>query len=198
MLLENQIYFVTANPNKVRSPKAILAEFGIEVVHLQYGIPEFQAATSKEVAYDKAEWVGQRVREPFFVADTSLHIPIIGGFPGAYVKWVTRQIGVDGYLRLLAPWPDPKNRACFFQDSIACKIDPGTPLRLFIRIVSGRVADEARGEEGPETTSTFWKLFIPAGFDKTLAEMSVDELAAFRAGIREPYEQLARLFLSCK
>ncbi len=191
-----KLLFATTNANKVPGPAKAVAPFGIELVHAPLDIPELQAETAAEVAREKARWAFARLGQPVMVIDSAFHIDMLGGFPGINVKWVTRQIGPEGYLRLMAPWQAPGQRRCRFEDALACAVDASAEPRIFVRRAFGRLAGEVRGPDRPDAKSPVWRLFIPEGFDLTVAEMTAEQLARHRAGIKDVYEDFARWFAS--
>jgi XTP/dITP diphosphohydrolase len=195
----DSVIFVTGNKNKVVSVARVLAEFGIEVVHGTADAPEIQAERVADVAAAKAQWASNAYfgERPVMVIDSGFVIHALNGFPGPNVKWATRQIGLDGYLRLMAPWQHPDERFCVFEDVIACVMHGEEP-KLFTRTVHGRLALEPRGADRAEAKSPLWKLFIPEGFTKTLAEMSEAELMVHRQApeTERVYREFAEWFLA--
>lgn len=191
-----KLLFATGNPGKVVSPKRELAKFGIELDQVTaFDIKEIQADSAIEVAMYKASQAWQIARLPVMANDSGFHVEALGGFPGVYVKPVTEAIGLDGYLRLLSPWPILAERCCRFVDAWAVVFaEPSEGLdglMIFQREVKGRLALQPRGQDGSDQKSVLWKLFIPDGWDKTLAEMTEEELAAYRSHFSNIYAEIA-------
>jgi inosine/xanthosine triphosphate pyrophosphatase family protein len=195
----NRIKFVTSNRAKAVHSAAILSQCGIQLSWLAADdIPELQAENSTEVVLAKATAAWDRYGDdvPLLVADSSFHIDALNGWPGANVKWATRDLGVEGYLRLMKPWPRPDQRSCQFVDSMACVYGPAShQRRVFVRKVAGclsTTAAEKIESSGPRY-SQLWRIFILAGYSVTIAEMDDPTLRAFRSrpGIATAYHELA-------
>jgi non-canonical purine NTP pyrophosphatase (RdgB/HAM1 family) len=186
------IFFATSNKGKVPSVARVLAEFGIEVRQFDVDIPELQAETASEIAFAKAKWAFEQLSQPVIVVDSAFHILNLGGFPGPNVKWATKQIGLEGYLRLLSPWQKAEDRSCSFQDALAYMDGQLSEPKIFLRNIYGHLGHQITGEKKKDEKSPLWRLFIPRGHKKTLAEMSDEELLAHR---KEPFnEQFYRDF----
>ena len=187
----NELLFVTGNPGKVIGPAKELARLGVNLIHRgDIEVPELQADTAEEVAQGKAEFAWKQVGQPVMVNDAALHIDKLGGFPGTNVKQVTQQIGLDGYLRLMVPWDEVSDRICVFVDAWALAGHGGQVI-VFTRSIKGQLSLTARGKNTKEQKSILWQLFIPDGFDKTLAEMSDKELIFHRQEAGDIYPKIA-------
>jgi len=193
-----RLLFATTNANKIPGPARALAPFGIEVAQLPLDIPELQAETAEAVAGEKALWARARADEPVIVIDSALHIPALNGFPGPYVKWATKQLGLEGYLRLMSHLPSPEQRTCWFEDALACAVNAAEPPKIFIRRAYGRLATEIRGDDVRQAKSAVWKLFIPLGCGQTLAEMTPEELDRHRSTVGDFYREFGEWFVALR
>lgn len=72
---------------------------------------EIQSKDPTEIALHKSKQAFEQLCKPVVVADTFWTIPALNGFPGAYMKEVTRWFGPQDFIRLLLPYPD--KRLCF-------------------------------------------------------------------------------------
>ncbi|MEY4722999.1 MAG: Ham1 family, partial [Candidatus Parcubacteria bacterium] len=108
-------------------------------------------------------------------------INALNGFPGPYLKDVNAWIGLEGYLALMARYPDPADRRCIVHESLSF-MAPGMPMpETFDVAIHGTLADRVRGERRNDMMRLA-PLFIPdGGGGKTYAEMTLDEYAAFYA-----------------
>lgn len=190
-----KLFFCTTNANKVPGLARALAPFGIEVEQFYLDIPELQAETAPAVAREKARWAFARVGQPVIVVDSAFHVPALNGFPGTNVKWATKQIGLDGYLRLMSHLFGP-GRDCYFEDALACAVSASEEPAIFVRQVHGRLAAAVAGGHHPEAKSELWRLFMPDGHGKTLAEMTAEELEQHRSTVRDTYRDFAAWFTS--
>ncbi|HSD12560.1 MAG TPA: non-canonical purine NTP pyrophosphatase [Patescibacteria group bacterium] len=191
-----KIFFATTNAAKVTSVARVLGAYGIAVERVDLELPELQAEEASGVALGKVRAALDALRAPVMVIDSAFHIDALGGFPGPYVKHVTKKIGIRGYLDLLARHPDPAVRGCSFTDAVALA-HPMLPAPLtFVRVERGRVADAPRGDPAGHK-SPMATLFIPDGCDKTIAEMPPDEFHAYRTrpGTERVYHDLASAIL---
>lgn len=174
-----KIFFATTNAAKVASVARVLGAYGIEVVRADVDLPELQAETAAAVAAPKANAAYAAVRAPVIVIDSALHIDALGGFPGTYVKWATKQLGVQGYLDLLARHPAPGSRGCAFVDALAY-MDARTPTpQVFVREERGRIALAPEGDASAHK-SPMASVFVPEGCDKAIAAMTSEEFTAYR------------------
>jgi len=186
-----KLHFATTNSGKLPSAIRVFARYGIEVVQADIDIPEIQAETADAVAREKARYAAERLGGQVIVVDSAFHIRALNGFPGTNVKWTTKQIGLEGYLRLMAHLPEPERRVCWFEDAIASA--PSRPT-VIVRQTSGTLADAIRGLDRPGQKSPLWRLFIPdGGSGLTLAEMKPESLEDFRrrASSERAYESMA-------
>lgn len=171
-----KLHFVTTNAAKVASVARVLGGYGITVERRDLELPELQGETAAEVAAGKVAAAFAYVNAPVMVIDSALHFDALGGFPGTYVKWATRQIGIEGYLDLLARH---ENRSCRFVDAIAHLDATLSSPRIIVREERGTIALAPRGDPAGHK-SPMATLFIPEGCDRTIAEMTPAEFHAYR------------------
>lgn len=195
-----KLFFATSNKGKLPSVNRVLNRFGIEVEQYDADIPELQAERAGQIAAEKARWAFGRLGKPVMVVDSAFHIGVLNGFPGPNVKWATKQLGLDGYLRLLSPFTDERDRSCYFEDAIACMTGDFSEPQIFLRLAHGRLSLDERGAVSEQEKSPLWRLFIPSGGDKTLGEMTPEELLRHRSDpeIEQPYTELAHWLVSLR
>ena len=175
-----KLFFATSNAAKVTSVARVLGGYGIEVVRLDVDLPELQAESAMEIAVGKVRAAYAIAKSPVMVIDSGFHIDVLGGFPGTNVKWTNKQIGIRGYLDLLWCYPGAA-RACAIIDAVAFMDSFHSQPLVLTRRERGRVAESARGTPRSAFKSVLATVFIPEGESKTLAEMSDEELAAYRS-----------------
>lgn len=197
-----ELVFVTTNKNKVPNARRVLGQYGINVVHQACPLPEIQAKYAGEVAKAKAREASRLTAgRPVIVVDSAFHIQSLDGFPGTNVKMVTEQIGLEGYLKLLGPDPETRTeppRVCYFEDALAFKESACHEPVVFVRRIPGKLAMEPRGEDSDLAKSALWKLFIPEGWETTLAEMTPKQLAGHRLehGVEKLYHELGKWLMT--
>lgn len=170
-----EIVYVTSNPGKIHSLQTVLDTVGISVIpHTLENLEEIQANTAQEVAGHKARTAYAIVRKPLVVQDSAFIIPSRNGFPGPYTKYILETVGVEGLLRLIGEEETP----CAFEESLVYK--DAFSLESFTTLVEGTLITQKRGLEKSHATSPLWQVFIPKGQEKTLAEMSEEELISWR------------------
>ena len=162
-----KITYVTGNWYKIMSAKKILEPLGIEVENVKMETNEIQANTLEEVVKYSAKEASEKLKCTVFKNDTGLCIDALKGFPGPYTHYVDEKIGEDGILKLL---DGVENRKASFIEAFAyCEY--GKEPIVFKSITKGTIAQEKSGTYG-------WSwdyIFIPDGYDKTMANYPDDE-----------------------
>jgi len=170
------INFVTTNKGKIawlrREFNAI--DLKIDILSPTVELIEPQADTFGEVSVSKAKQAYSIIKEPVIVEDGGFSIPSLNGFPGVYSKYVIQTIGNRGLLKLLE---DKKREACF---TTSVSFYDGKILKTFERKIEGSVALREADKNSDKAWSELWKIFIPAGYRKTLAELTEDELTVYQ------------------
>ncbi|RLI90223.1 MAG: non-canonical purine NTP pyrophosphatase, RdgB/HAM1 family [Candidatus Altiarchaeales archaeon] len=161
---KKKIKFATSNPHKVKEANFIGEKYGIEFIQIHIEYPEIRHEDVEVVAKKGVEYVFSKIKEAVIVEDTGLYIEALNGFPGAYSAFVFRKIGNSGILKLLSDVPKNERRA-FFKSSVA--FSDGKIVKTFNGVLQGRIAEEERGCEG----FGYDPIFIPLGYEKTLAEI---------------------------
>jgi len=181
-----EITFVTSNDNKFREAERILKEFGVNIRHAKLSYPEIRSDDPADIAADSVERLKGKVEPPFFVEDTGLFIDALNGFPGTYTAWVLKKIGIWGILRLME---GVTQRRAAFRTAIA--FFDGKGLHVFKGEAKGSISTQARGREG----FGYDPIFVPDGFQKTFAELSVvekDAVSHRRMALEELVKHLAK------
>lgn len=170
-----EILFVTSNKGKVASLQKRLDESKFKITQIELDLPELQGDSSKEISLEKAKTAFTIVGKPLIVQDSSFHIRSLNGFPGAYIKYALKTIGLEGILKLLEGIED---RRAYAQGALTY-IEDEEHCRTFTNQSSdGTIATEIREGEHAESWSELWKILIPNGFDKTYSELTKEELDA--------------------
>ncbi|WP_457612116.1 XTP/dITP diphosphatase [Methanocaldococcus sp.] len=180
-----KIYFVTGNKNKIKEAKAILKDFEIEQIKINY--PEIQGSL-EEVAEFGAKYCYDILKKPLIVEDSGFFVEALKGFPGTYSRFVQETIGNEGILKLLE---NKRDRRAYFKAVIGYCDKDG--VRLFSGVVKGTVSEEIRGDKG----FGYDPIFIPEGFDKTFGEMELEEKNKI-SHRRKALEELRKFLLSKK
>jgi len=155
-------YFITGNLNKFKEIKAFLPS----LQQLDIDLPEIQEVDAHEIIKAKLSAAFIYKQDEFIVEDTSLYCDCLNGLPGPLIKWFLKSIGVVG-LHNLTQTLGNNNAIAKTIIGYARSIDE---LYFFEGILDGKLV-APRGSNGFGWDS----IFVPNGYDKTLAEMSDDE-----------------------
>ncbi len=157
-----KLYFITGNKGKFEEAKAILGE----VEQLDIDLPEIQSIESKEIIKAKLEEALAHQEGNFIVDDNSFSFNCLGGLPGPLIKWFLKTIGNEGLFNLVNKLGDNKAEA---KTTIGYAKNHDE-IYFFEGSIKGKIVSP-RGEYG-----FGWDpIFQPDGFEKTFAEMTVEE-----------------------
>ncbi len=168
------IFFATANKNKLKEAKALLKSDIIIKSLTDIGFNEDIPETEKTLegnALLKARHIAQKFNCNCFADDTGLEIVSLNGEPGVYsARYAGEQKNSeDNMQKVLEKLEGKDNRQAQFRTVIALILDGKE--HLFEGVVKGKITKEKRGADG----FGYDPLFIPDGFDKTFAEMTLEE-----------------------
>lgn len=161
-----KIYLATSNPHKVAEARYVLGKYSISVERKDVKKLEVQADDVEKIAEEAARRLCELGEEMTAVEDAGLYITALNGFPGPYSEYVYRTLGIPGVLKLMAGVGD---RSAYFKSAVA--ICAGGSVRVFVGVAEGVIAEEPRGSGG----FGFDPIFIPRGYSKTFAEMTLEE-----------------------
>lgn len=164
------IHFVTSNQNKVQAMRRLLD--GFEIIQMEVPLVEPQANSVEAVAESKAAQAANQLHQPIIVEDSGFCIPSLGGFPGAYTRYVLDTLGAGGLLRLTESL---ENRECHFVSALTYAMPDGFSRTFVDRTGSGRLALEIDQTPCPEAWSDLWRIFIPDGHTRTLSALTQTE-----------------------
>lgn len=170
--------FVTSNESKWKEAQAIL---GRPLERIRLELPELQAATTAEVAREKAKTAYAQLLRPVIVEDAGVELVALNGFPGPFIKYWEQLGGLASICRAADGLED--RRAVAVCALVAC--DANGP-RPFEGRAHGTIAPEPRGTNGFGWDA----VFIPDGESRTYAELTQAEKDA-RSHRRRAWEALA-------
>ncbi len=169
-----ELVFASSNQHK-KQEIALLLPKGIALKGLQdMGCAEELAETQTTLegnALQKARYIGSTYRVNCFADDTGLEIQALEGRPGVYsARYAGEQKSAEDNMRKVLQELAPiSNRKARFRTVIALILDGKE--QLFEGIVEGRIAAEKNGGSG----FGYDPIFIPNGYSKTFAQMSISE-----------------------
>tara|TARA_B000000475_G_C15844788_1_gene385459 strand:+ start:27 stop:620 length:594 start_codon:yes stop_codon:yes gene_type:complete len=176
-----KVLFLTSNRNKVIEANAILSNLGYEVEQfLVNGLPpefiEPQSSSISDVSELKIQQALELISETEFenhallVEDSGLFIESLNDFPGVYSSYISKTIGNEGIINLLA---DKSNRNAEFR-AYSILYKNGEYFRA-LGVCSGSISTQIKGTNG----FGFDPIFIPeSGDGRTFGEISENEKAS--------------------
>jgi XTP/dITP diphosphohydrolase len=169
-----EIIFATANKHKLVEAQAITGERFKLISSADAGITEDieeTGITLMENALIKAEYIWGKTGRWCFADDTGLEIDALDGRPGVYsARYAGEHCSfMDNIDKVLSEMDGVTNRKARFKTVIAL-ITGEEPL-FFEGSVEGQILTVCKGEKG----FGYDPVFLPDGFDKTMAQMSEDE-----------------------
>lgn len=168
------VCFATHNQHKIEEVRALLSPdfplVGLDEIGCNEDLPETQA-TLEGNSLQKAEFVFNNFKVSCFADDTGLEVTSLNGDPGVYSARYAgpQKNSAENISLLLKNLQGIANREARFRTVITL-ITPAV-TKQFEGIVEGYIIDELRGSSG----FGYDPVFIPKGFDKTLAEMTLAE-----------------------
>ena len=175
-----EIIFATGNAHKAIEAQKALGDTFTLIMPKELGlteeIPE-NGNTLQANAIEKAEYLWKKFGKSCFADDTGLEVDALGGAPGVYsARYAGPEKGSEANMtKLLAELQAAEqangeiSRAARFRTVVALILDG--ELHLFNGVLEGRIAKERSGNQG----FGYDPVFIPDGYSKTLAEISLEE-----------------------
>lgn len=174
----SRVVLATRNAGKVEELRRILVPYGIELVGLEDVAPyEPGPETAPDFAGNalaKAREACERTGLPAVADDSGLVVDALNGMPGVLsARWAGRhgddRANLELVLGQLTELPDERRGAAFV--CAAAYALPGGGEHVVEGVVRGRLLRAPRGTGG----FGYDPLFVPAGHDRTTAEMSPAE-----------------------
>ncbi len=171
-----RMIFATGNVGKLKEVKKLFAEFHVEILSLKdlENPPEIieNGKTFEENSLIKARTVFADYGVPVFADDSGLVVEQLGGAPGVYSaryagEKATYAENNKKLLEELKRFPEP-HQAKFV--CVASYVDGEREFTVRGEL-PGKIVHEFRGENG----FGYDPIFIPKGYDRTLAELSLEE-----------------------
>lgn len=174
-----EIIFATGNQHKVTEAQKALGNSFTLIMPKELGltedIPE-NGDTLQANAIEKAEYLWKKFGKSCFADDTGLEVDALDGAPGVYTaRYAGPDKGSDANMEKLlaelekAAKAGKVSRKARFRTVVALIIDG--ELQIFNGVLEGEIALQRSGSEG----FGYDPVFIPCGYSKTLAEISLDE-----------------------
>jgi len=156
-----RLTFITGNADKAKQIQEFL---NIEIDHQKVELDEIQSLDLQEIVEHKVRQAYEKLQKPVFVEDVSLVFNALGKLPGPLIKWFLQSVGNDGMCKLLGGYDDRSAVA-----KVLFGYYDGENLDFFSAEIPGRIIETPKGDAG----FGFDHIFVPAGQDKTWAEIDV-------------------------
>jgi len=171
-----ELVFATNNINKLQEVKEMLKTIKLTTlkdINCTEDIPE-SSPTIAGNAIQKVNYLTQYYSADGFADDTGLEIEALNGAPGVYsARYAGEEKSAEANMNLvLEKLKNQPNKKARFVTVIALNIN--REQYLFEGICSGKIVSEKKGEKG----FGYDPIFIPDGFNKTFAEMTMEEKAS--------------------
>jgi XTP/dITP diphosphohydrolase len=169
-----KLCFATNNAHKLEEIQAILGDsfelLSLNDIHCKEELPE-TGNTLEANSLQKAKYLYDNYQVDCFADDTGLEVQALGGEPGVYsARYAGLQRShADNVNLLLKNLVNKPDRSARFRTVITL-IQNGN-ITQFEGIVNGKIIEDLRGTEG----FGYDPIFIPEGYDRTFAEMSLLE-----------------------
>ena len=177
-----KLYLVTGNPKKVEIARFALSKYKMRVEQLEMDTPEIQSPDTNEVAKYSVKYAADKSGKAVIKGDFGMCIEALNGFPGPFVKFINKWLSAEQFSSLYKNYSSPK---AHFIDALGY-CEPGKKAICFSTKTFGKLINKPKGDNGNMVDS----LFIPDGFNKTIAELTKEESLKLWANDR--YDQLAK------
>ena len=171
-----KLVFATHNQNKFKEVASMIPRH-IQLLSLtDIGCTEDIAETSDTIegnALLKARYVKENYNLDCFADDTGLEVAVLNGEPGVYsARYAGEANDAEANMtKLLSNLNDKSDRSAQFKTAIALTLH--NTETLFLGICEGEITQLRQGDGG----FGYDPIFKPTGFDKTFAEMTLDQKA---------------------
>ena len=169
-----KLCFATNNLHKIEEVSEMLGNtfelLSLKDIGCEVDLPENQD-TLEGNSLEKAQYVWQHYNINCFADDTGLEVEALLGEPGVYsARYAGPQRNSEDNINLLLQkLQEVLNRKARFRTSITLILN--NQVHQFEGIVQGRITERRQGGRG----FGYDPVFMPEGFNKTFAEMSITE-----------------------
>ncbi|MEP4535249.1 MAG: RdgB/HAM1 family non-canonical purine NTP pyrophosphatase [Cyclobacteriaceae bacterium] len=170
-----KICFATHNQNKAKEIRQLLPA-GFELITLDdlgqtEEIPE-DGLTIEENSGIKANYVFEKFNVACFADDTGLEVKALNGEPGVYsARYAGEPKDNEANIDLLLKNLESKSDRSAAFKTVITYIDESGRSMQFTGIAPGQIIQERTGAEG----FGYDPVFLPAGHQKTFAQMTAEE-----------------------
>lgn len=172
--MAKQVLLATSNLGKFREIEKLLSSEKLELVapnKIFQFLPSVieNGSTFEANALIKAQTYAQASQLPTIAEDSGLEVWALNNRPGVKSARYQKGSDQDRYLKLLAELEGITDRRARFT-TVACFFEPKTVKTLFF---TGQLAGEIAQKPAGEAGFGYDPIFIPQGFNQTLAELGI-------------------------
>ena len=146
-----KLLFATGSKRKLAEANASCEPAGIEIQQIDLDIVEIQSHDPHEITENKINEAFRLSGKPVVITDTSWNIPSLNGFPGGYMKDVSKWFKPSDFIALMKNKTD---RRIAMTETIAYK--DANRTKYFSKEYWGEIANVAAGSgESIEVVAKF-------------------------------------------
>lgn len=170
------IYFATKNTGKFESMKLDLKNLNVNLEMYETDIMEPRTYKLEEIASKKVLEAYKKIKKPCIAIDAGFYLNQYENFPGAFTNFILDTIGIDGIIDLVKD----KNKEAYFADALAYMDETLDKPIVTVSKTIGKCSVKQKGTMQSWHWSKLSLIFIPTGYDKTLAELTYQEFLSRR------------------
>jgi XTP/dITP diphosphohydrolase len=169
-----QLVFATGNRNKVAEIQKLIGNkiklLGLKDINCAADLPE-TSDSFKGNALQKAQYISDHYSLDCFADDSGLEVEALNGAPGVDSAYYAgpQKNDADNLQKLLNDLSGTPNRKACFRTVIALILEG--KAYFFEGLISGKITLQPFGNGG----FGYDPVFMPDGFDKTFAQMTMEE-----------------------
>lgn len=137
------LVFVTGNLSKFVEARKVAEKYGVSLEARVLEIAEIQSSDPTAVVRAKVEAAWQILQCPVVVHDASWSVPVLKGFPGAYMHDMVRWFEPEDWLKLMHGRSERTIEVC---ENVAYY--DGQEMKIFQYCQQGVFVSRPRGENG--------------------------------------------------
>ena len=170
-----KIIFFSHNDNKIKEVKKLFEEIEINILSLHdfpsMLKPKETGSSFEENAKIKSSYGYKNIQLPCFADDSGICISALDNFPGIESKrFLKKNNDHKKTLKtIINKAKELSNFHAYFQTSVSLTFD--NESIFFKGVVRGKISSEPRGRHGFD----YDPIFIPEGYEKTFAEISIED-----------------------
>ena len=196
-----EILVSSNNADKLSEIKEVFKDENLKILSLKDGNINIDVIEDQDTlegnALKKAKEIFLISKVPTISDDTGLFVEALNGEPGVYSsRYAGENVSYnDNCVKLLENMDGiPEQQRIAYFKCVICFYVWEDKYYMFDGICSGKIINEKRGSKG----FGYDPLFIPAGFDKTFAEMDIDRKneISHRGKALEKLRRFIKVYLS--